>query len=77
MNDRGREVMRAERASPFSLLGRSAGLGSEFAFEPKNCVFICVCALICVLHVSVQVLQPSLWFKHSLGCHYGLITVSV
>lgn len=24
-----------------------------------------------------KVLQPSLWFKHSLGCHYGLITVSV
>lgn len=36
----------------------------------------CVCAVICVLHVSARVLQPSLQFKHSLGCHYGLITVS-
>lgn len=26
---------------------------------------------------GVQVLQPSLCFKHSPGCHYGLITMSV
>lgn len=53
--------------------------------RPQVCFWCCklcvfqrgVCVLICVLHVSVQILQPSLRFKHSLGCHYGLITMSV
>lgn len=40
-------------------------------------VCMCVCVMICVLQVSVRVLPPFLWFKRSLGCHYGIITVSV
>lgn len=70
-----------EEAASYSSLWK---LGREPGFECWTaCVCMdegerqCVCALICVLHVSVRVLQPSLQFKHSLGCHYGLITMSV
>lgn len=70
-----------EEAASYSSLWK---LGRKPGFECWTaCVCMnegerqCVCALICVLHVSVRVLQPSLQFKHSLGCHYGLITVSV
>ena len=66
---------------PLLTLGKVSGTRIWVCFWAcKPCVCLrrkSVCALICVLHVSARVLQPSLWFKHSLGSHYGLITVSV